>query len=922
MSSISVTSPAPNSVVTGPTTFTVAFSGLPTLRSVQYYLNGLNLSGPLGIAPYSFTWGSTSILDGAATVYAIAYDQLSNVLATSPTVPFTVNNINKVIGPVSPTDGSTLSGTVTWQIAVVDSSPPGYRNTMYHTDGFYDYLNTGFVGSSGRYYGLYGADYDTTRWKNGPHALTAVTFDAAGLTTNYILMDNWVRLNVTFSNGHAIMNVRPKWSNYRLAPGGTFNVTPMWIYTDNATPTPAPASQFNYGSDRPDFCTVDANGLVTGISPGEAIITIRGNPVSDHYGVWRYFATMVVSVDVQSGLVHFKRDGTITRSYDAGNSRWIRGVFSLSTAEFNIKPGLAQRAHDDGFNTINPSFFLNPADGLGTSFAGWVSRFNDLGGPSTSSWIGNPPSYYGTKYYGDTYDFSFLFSGDDFCRSSTEMAYSLGTILPPWPDGTTQDAINYAISAIASSGRTIGIDMVDEVTHFYGSTTEPIPGTGLWYNQISYPAPVPDSAFTTLCQNMDVAAHVNRGWPILAYSVASYTTPWVAPATIPRFAQYFTEEITNFTYQQDYLQQLSTPSMWFYTLKQTTELKQQFIPPYCPVLSEGSFFGETYLKYQVGDRYVEGPQQPPFQKSPAEQVCSEVMGCVALRKAGIKFYSYDQIGWKNSRKNAAVRAYQPGVTYPFSGVLPTGSEPYDIGTDRWNAIAIAFRTIIRVEQFILQNPINVLDLGNLIATGAREGPMGRLYMAINYSELSDPVNADLTPYAYSGGPPIERHRLNGKFSQVDIIPNATSDSLTLSTGETVIWICRPASQASSVPPGVKFVDPIPHLLSPQTFAAQIAMTGTPPFSIQWILDGANVGTRSTSGTSAVFGYSLRGLILGTYHRLAAWVTDATGNTSEASVVVSMGSTDGYPTRPRPTPRTSQALANSVPDPSRGSSSRS
>jgi len=74
------------------------------------------------VTPFGFSWDTTSLADGQATLMAKAYDAAGNV-ATSSSVNITVANDKEppTVAITNPANGSTVSGTVSVNVAGQDN---------------------------------------------------------------------------------------------------------------------------------------------------------------------------------------------------------------------------------------------------------------------------------------------------------------------------------------------------------------------------------------------------------------------------------------------------------------------------------------------------------------------------------------------------------------------------------------------------------------------------------------------------------------------------------------------------------------------------------------------------------------------------------------------------------------------------------
>jgi hypothetical protein len=89
---VTITNPTSGAAVAGAVTVSANASDNVAVASVQFLLDGANYGSPLTSAPFSFSWNSTTVVNGTHTWAAIATDPSGNS-TTSATVTFTVNNV-------------------------------------------------------------------------------------------------------------------------------------------------------------------------------------------------------------------------------------------------------------------------------------------------------------------------------------------------------------------------------------------------------------------------------------------------------------------------------------------------------------------------------------------------------------------------------------------------------------------------------------------------------------------------------------------------------------------------------------------------------------------------------------------------------------------------------------------------------------
>lgn len=143
---------------------------------VDLVVNGSNYATDT-IAPYGFSWDSSAVADGPATLIAYAYDAAGNYTGSQP-VSVTVANIvaeadttSPVLAFTSPANGARVSKVVTISSAATDNlGPEGITQSLY-IDGE---LSATASGSS------LSTRWNTKKVSAGNHVLMLTATDAAG----------------------------------------------------------------------------------------------------------------------------------------------------------------------------------------------------------------------------------------------------------------------------------------------------------------------------------------------------------------------------------------------------------------------------------------------------------------------------------------------------------------------------------------------------------------------------------------------------------------------------------------------------------------------------------------------------------------------------------------------------------------------
>jgi hypothetical protein len=168
---VELTTPAAGATLAGAVTVAATASDNVHVITVQFMLDGAPLGEEATIAPYSLTWNTTTVANGAHTVTAVARDALGNwAMATSvsvtvandttvPTVAVTtLPAATVVVGAVELVATATDNVGVAGVLFMLDGAPLGAEDTV----------------------APYTLTWNTMTVANGTHTVTAVARDAAG----------------------------------------------------------------------------------------------------------------------------------------------------------------------------------------------------------------------------------------------------------------------------------------------------------------------------------------------------------------------------------------------------------------------------------------------------------------------------------------------------------------------------------------------------------------------------------------------------------------------------------------------------------------------------------------------------------------------------------------------------------------------
>jgi hypothetical protein len=155
-----VTLTAPNNGATVSGKVLIATQVSTQVSWINVYIDGIYLTSS---PPYSFTWDSRSVTNGAHTISTTALDSSGTVIGTS-SITVVVNN-NSAVSITVPANGATVSGNVS--IATQVSAAVSWINV--YIDGIY-------LTSSPPY----SFTWDSSSVPNGSHSISATAFDSSG----------------------------------------------------------------------------------------------------------------------------------------------------------------------------------------------------------------------------------------------------------------------------------------------------------------------------------------------------------------------------------------------------------------------------------------------------------------------------------------------------------------------------------------------------------------------------------------------------------------------------------------------------------------------------------------------------------------------------------------------------------------------
>ena len=171
---VSITAPTGGANLSGTITVSATASDNVGVAGVQLRLDGAALGSEDTTSPYSVSWNTTTVSNGAHSLTAVARDAAGNQ-TTSAAIAVTVTNTSPDTTPptvsmTAPSSGATVSGTM--KVTASASDNVGVVGVQFKLDG----ANLGAEITVAPY----SISWGTTTSSNATHTMTAVARDAAG----------------------------------------------------------------------------------------------------------------------------------------------------------------------------------------------------------------------------------------------------------------------------------------------------------------------------------------------------------------------------------------------------------------------------------------------------------------------------------------------------------------------------------------------------------------------------------------------------------------------------------------------------------------------------------------------------------------------------------------------------------------------
>ena len=372
---ISLTAPAAGASVSATVTVSASASATGGVAGVQFKLDGSNLGVEDTTSPYSTSWNTTAIANGAHSLTATVR-ATGGATATSLPISVNVNNAGPTISLTAPTAGATVSATVT--VSASASASGGVAGVQFKLDG----NNLGVEDTTSPY----STSWNTTAVTNGTHSLTATVRATGGATATSL------PISVNVNNAAPTISL--------TAPAAGANVSASVTISASATATGGVAGvQFkldgnNLGAEdttSPYSTTWNTTAIANGTHSLTATVRATGGATA---------TSLPISVNVNNV-------GTPTISLTAPAAGTVTGTTAV-TASASDSSGIAGvQFLLDGANlgaeaTVSPySFAWNTTTAANGSHTLSARARNTLGGTATTATVtvnvanGLDPTVYG-----------------------------------------------------------------------------------------------------------------------------------------------------------------------------------------------------------------------------------------------------------------------------------------------------------------------------------------------------------------------------------------------------------------------------------------------------------------------------------------------------------------------------------------------
>ena len=256
---------------------------------VQFKLDGANL-GTEDITSgdgWSTIWNTQTTIPGSHTLTAVARDARGNIATSIGVVVNVVDQTVPTVILVTPSNGSTVSGTIS--VTATASDNIGINRVIFYLDTF-TVIGVDTVSP-------YGVNWNTSTVTNGPHTLRAMVEDTSG-NLGYSPL-----INITVSNQYSLNTLTAGTGS------GTIDKSP-----NQATYSPGSAVTLTAIASVGSVFTGWSGGLTGSTNP--VSITINGNTtVTANFTIQTWTSNASVSPVAPPGSGTISPSGTISTNY-------------------------------------------------------------------------------------------------------------------------------------------------------------------------------------------------------------------------------------------------------------------------------------------------------------------------------------------------------------------------------------------------------------------------------------------------------------------------------------------------------------------------------------------------------------------------------------------------------------------------------
>lgn len=839
--SIRITSPSPKAVVSGIYNFAVDVSAVPAVDRVEYRLGSLSL-GFAASPPFSLAWNSGYASDGNYALDATAYDAKGEPIATTEQV-FAIQNRGASIT----FDEQQLSAPLRGRVKLwVTGTDPRYYPARW--DVFVDgNMHTIFYSdNTGKNSVTADLPIDTTRFSNGKHELhveIASDFWPAGDHEKKTFYDNRLALHrvIAIDNGHLLKRIAPGFENVYLKPGASAVLGCLEFYTDERS-SQCPSA--TYVSANPSVVSVDGSGKLTAQKiDGFSTIAITSGDKKTEAFVW---------VRKNLNIPHFSGNGRILNSYQPGESLFPVAPFFLGVGDVQ-DPDIDREAKRAGVNTLYRGFYSNPRN-LQASLSHWEANYDanvgkqwtwaashgyhlyvmgdeitrGVGGEAwwTLNW---PPAKAAVQHAMESLASSGVAIAADIIDEGsmlwggnptpprlvgepgmfTSIACEGARCAVAWPANPVNPrrfyaGVQFALTGSRQANLNTPAGQMFTATNITDHSFDFAPAGALqgtftkandpnleflwWAGPAggcpSSPCnpPVPNTALLTIAGWLRTAnPHVLISWPALGLASPATHGVWAGKdSKVSDFMSHYWDSLqAGHTYR--WSNGVAERNYW---MREAFYRRQPFVDASRPQVILDSISGFYYRKLVAGSSFNPlGDQLIAAGTSPAAIACG-MMTAAAMGNAGVRLYQFE-----------GKRAEDGRSRIPIGGETQSGAGPISGQSDlraMWRAIGYAANLLTkRLDPFILGTAISAPPMGDNIVTALRESDHGKMLMAVNGNDWDKTLAVNLAPYRQAA--PVTRYVLEGAGIRTELIPDASTNTVTLRPGGTVVYLMPAAA---------------------------------------------------------------------------------------------------------------------------------